>query len=176
MYTYMYVRWIYIHIIGIHNNLKEIVLNSCHSDEWSGLGAAALAPNCMDIALKALSSARSFLCASCGLENNLLGTGRPTLSKKLLNVPRRTKASSIAFQGVPKRLKGCPKRPKKNPKSTQAEKTGVEGHTKEANKSQNKNSTQCRIVGTYVYTYLHIIYIYIFCIRPPCLQGEGVLE
>ena len=57
--------------------------------------------------------------------------------KNGLNVPRRTKAASMAFQGVPKWSKDCPKGPKKNPKSVHGEKKGVEGHAKEVNKSQN---------------------------------------
>ena len=43
----------------------------------------------------------------------------------------------MAFQGVPKWSNGCPKGPKKSPKSAQGKKKGVEGHPKEANKSQN---------------------------------------
>ena len=43
----------------------------------------------------------------------------------------------MAFQGVPKWSKGCPRGPKKIPKSAQEEKKGVEGHPKEANKAQN---------------------------------------
>ena len=57
--------------------------------------------------------------------------------QKLLNVPRQTKATSMASQGVPEWSKGCPKALKRSPKSAQGEKKRVEGHPKEANKAQN---------------------------------------
>ena len=40
--------------------------------------------------------------------------------KKLLNVPRWTKATSMAFQGVPRWSKGCPKGPKRNPEGAKS--------------------------------------------------------
>ena len=106
----------------------------------------------------ALNSARvprgEILCAGAVLESHLLGIGRPfarnwtsNFVKKLLNVPRRTKATSMAVprhpwvgfggllgspkgpKGTPKELKGTPKEPQgtqQQPKGTQKEPKGIQ--------------------------------------------------
>ena len=85
-----------------------------------GPGAAALAPLLRDSGDPARSRVQfpegHFLCAGIALDNHLLGTGRPTLSKLLYRL-RQTKATSMAHQGFPERGTGTAQR---DPKGNQS--------------------------------------------------------
>ena len=65
-------------------------------------------------------------------------------ARTLLNVPRQTKATSMASQGVPKWSKGCPKGPKRSSKSTKDRKRG-------------SNGTQRRPINHNIYICIHTL-------------------
>ena len=87
------------------------------------------------------------------------------LCPKIPKVPRQTKATTLACHSVPRWSKGCPMGPKRIAKSGQENKKEVEGHPKEANKSENyahinkypqaPDPPPCR--GRLVYRQLHDI-------------------
>ena len=129
------------HMYKYMNILFEGVCLTTPGASEGGLEAAgqvALRADWRDPQDRRENSGWPLLCVGCVLESHLLGMGRPSLSENyqmslggpdnLHGIPRRPEV----VQGQSK-AKG----PKRNPKSAQGEKKGVEGHTKSANKSQD---------------------------------------
>ena len=131
----------------------------------AGLGAAALAPLCVNPGGSAESAAESSL-ATFPAQAARWPFARNWTSifvKNLLSVRRLTEATSMATQAVPKWSKGNPKEPKRTSKS-------VHGQEKDATQSRPTNHTAIYTKTRSTHTPplpnsgRRILYIYI-CIR-----------
>ena len=116
-----------------------------------GLGAAALAPLCVDNSLPALSFARSFFMHRHRKRSKydrkrttILTQSHPKLHlgaqgapKGPTGIPREPKGAQSDAKESPLGARGVRKGPKRNPKSRQGKQNEFRRHPKEKTKSQN---------------------------------------